>query len=87
MNASRLYLLGFLIILFGFGLLVIGSATNSPSSSSSSFGGVVFIGPFPIVFGSGPGSGTLTLIAVVISAAMILAFLLSFLRYRQRTSP
>jgi uncharacterized protein (TIGR00304 family) len=34
-------------------------------------GGVVFLGPFPIVFGAGPGGGLLALISLVIGAVMV----------------
>jgi uncharacterized membrane protein len=73
-NASRLYLIGFLLLFVG--LLIFAA------SSSSSFGAVVFIGPFPIVFGSGPSSGSLMLIGVVIAVAMVAMFLLSVLAGR-----
>ena len=79
MDASRLYLAGFLLVLAGIVLLFIGSA----GSSSTSFGAVVFIGPFPIAFGSGPDAGTLILIGVVISIAMVLIFFLSFILPRR----
>jgi uncharacterized membrane protein len=83
MDTSRLYLAGFLLVLAGIVLLFIGSA----GSSSTSFGAVVFIGPFPIAFGSGPNAGTLILIGVVISIAMLLIFFLSFVLPRRANSP
>jgi len=78
-EASRLYLLGFLLVLLGTGLLIAGNV----GSQSTSFAGVVFIGPFPIVFGSGPGAETLIPIAVLIAAAMVLIFCLSILLSRR----
>jgi len=83
MDTSRLYLAGLLLVLAGIVLLFIGSA----GSSLTSFGAVVFIGPFPIAFGSGPNAGTLVLIGVVISIAMLLIFFLSFVLPRRANSP
>jgi uncharacterized membrane protein len=83
MDTSRLYLAGFLLVLAGIALLFIGNA----GSSSASFGAVVFIGPFPIAFGSGPDAGTLILIGVVVSIAMVLIFFLSLMLSRRFNSP
>jgi uncharacterized membrane protein len=60
-------LAGLLILLIGFGLIIVGSVTQGGAST----GGVVFIGPFPIVFGSGPGGSTLALLSVVIGGVMV----------------
>ena len=70
MNSSRLYAVGLLLVFVGFAIAALGSL----GSSSGSVGGVVFIGPFPIVFGSGPGSGLLALTALVIGAVMVVTF-------------
>jgi uncharacterized membrane protein len=77
MNLSRLYAVGFLLILTGIAMVVLGSAGSA--SSSTSFGGAVFIGPLPIIFGSGPGSGLVVLTALIIAAFMVIAFYLSIL--------
>lgn len=69
---QKLLALGFLIFLAGLGLLVVGAA----GQGSVSAGGVVFIGPFPIVFGSGPGGWALALVSVVIGGVMVALFLL-----------
>jgi uncharacterized membrane protein len=68
--------LGILLIVVGFSLVFLGSA----GSGNASVGGVVFIGPFPIVFGSGPGGGTLALLSVVIGGVMLALLLLWGLR-------
>jgi uncharacterized membrane protein len=68
---ERLLAVGLLVILAGFALVVAGSE----GQGSSSAGAVVFIGPFPIVFGSGPGGATLALVSVVIGG-VIMALLL-----------
>jgi uncharacterized membrane protein len=77
-NYSRLYLVGFLLLFVG--LFIFAVSSGSPSSS---FGAVVFIGPFPIVFGTGPDSGSLILIGVLIAVAMLAVFLLSVLAGRR----
>ena len=73
MNSSPLYALGFALIVLGFAVVLFAGI----GSSSSSLGGVVFIGPLPIVFGTGPDSGILALIALVAAIGMILVFYLS----------
>jgi uncharacterized membrane protein len=82
MNLSRLYFVGFMLLLAGVVLLFVGAA----GSSSTSFGAVVFIGPFPIAFGSGPGAGALIVIGVLISIAMLVIFFLSFVVGRRIAS-
>jgi uncharacterized membrane protein len=64
---QKLLAVGLLVILAGFVLVVAGSA----GQGSLSAGGVVFIGPLPIAFGSGPGGATLALISVVIGSVMM----------------
>jgi uncharacterized membrane protein len=74
MNASRLYALGLALIVIGFAVLFLAGT----GSSSSSFGGVIFIGPVPIVFGTGPSAGILALIALMAAVGMILVVYLSW---------
>lgn len=64
---QKLLTAGVLIILAGFTLVLLGST----GLGNVSTGGVVFIGPFPIVFGSGPGGGWLALLSVVIGGVMV----------------
>jgi uncharacterized membrane protein len=64
---KRLLTVGLLIFLLGLALIIVGSATQG----SASAGGVIFIGPFPIVFGSGPNGSSLALVSVVIGGVMI----------------
>jgi len=79
MNSSRLYVVGFLLVIAGAAMVTFGNL----GSGSASFGGVVFIGPFPIVFGSGPDSGLVALTALIISAVMVVTFFL-FILLRRR---
>ncbi|HEV2389595.1 MAG TPA: DUF131 domain-containing protein [Nitrososphaerales archaeon] len=76
----RLVSLGVAVILVGFIVVALGIFT-APGDSSSG-GGFILIGPIPIVFGTGPNSGILTTVALVITAAMVGVYILSFLFWR-----
>lgn len=67
----RLFAAGIILILVGFVLLAVGSS----GQGGGSVGGVVFIGPLPIVFGSGPSGWPLAIASLLIGVVM-LAFLL-----------
>lgn len=69
---QKLLLAGVLVILAGVGLVMAGSL----GGGSASAGGVVFIGPFPIVFGTGPGGWDLALASAVIGGVMVALLLL-----------
>ncbi len=62
---------GFAIIAVGVILLVLASFLGS---SSGSVGGVIFIGPFPIVFGAGLDATWLIMIGIVIAVLMFVLF-------------
>ena len=68
-----LFFIGFFIILAGIICLVIAALS---SEGSISFGGFVFIGPFPIVFGGGPGALWLVLFAIILGVLSIIMFLI-----------
>ena len=74
---KRLFFVGLLVFLVGFGLLLAGAA----GQGGASVGGVVFIGPFPIAFGSGPSGSDLALVSVAIGAVMIGLMMLWGWRY------
>ena len=59
----------------GVAIVILGTTT----SPSGSFSAVIFIGPFPIVFGSGPGSGLLILISLILVGLMVLVSFVSVL--------
>ena len=69
---QKLLAVGLLVILAGFGLIIAGSV----GQGSVSAGGVVFIGPLPIVFGSGPGGDYLALGAAVIGGILVALLLI-----------
>ncbi len=66
-------MIGFAILIAGFALIIISSLAGG---GSANVGGVIFIGPFPIVFGAGPDAIWLVLISLVISVVMIVIFVL-----------
>jgi uncharacterized membrane protein len=68
-----LFVLGFLIVLLGIIILAVATLV---SSGSPSYGGVIFIGPIPIVFGAGPQATWLISSAIVLAALSIVVFLL-----------
>lgn len=80
MNIARIFLTGLAIVFFGIMLITLGSL----GSGNVSAGGVIFIGPIPIVFGSGPNGGLLALISLVASVAIVLWFYLT-IRARRMT--
>ena len=72
-----LFSIGFLVLLVGMILITAGSAQENKVQTS--IGGIVFIGPFPIMFGHGSQSPTLLIMGLLIVIAMALMFLSSFL--------
>jgi uncharacterized membrane protein len=82
--SSRLFgllMLGFLLVFVG--VIVLVAAAVFSSGGSASVGGVVFIGPFPIVFGAGPDSSWLIVISIVL-AVVTLAFFVIYTRRAKR---
>lgn len=80
--SSRLFrplILGIALVLIGVAVLVV--AGFFYNSSSTSVGVVVFVGPFPIVFGSGPNASWLIIMGVVLAA---LSLVLVLVMYRRR---
>jgi uncharacterized membrane protein len=64
---QRLLAAGIVIILAGMLVLVISAA----GQGQASVGGAIFIGPFPIAFGTGPSGTSLALVSVIIGAVLI----------------
>lgn len=68
-----LFVLGFSIMILG--LVLVAIATVLSQGGSTSFGGIIFIGPLPIVFGAGPGAQWLILFAVILTVLGVITFL------------
>jgi len=79
-----LIVLGFLAILAG--IIVVMIATILSSSGSASFGGIIFIGPIPIVFGAGPSAQWLILFAIILAGLSIVMFLMMRKRYAKEAA-
>lgn len=77
--SQKLFLAGVLVFLVGFVLIAAGSL----GQGNASVGGVVFIGPVPIVFGSGPGGLVLALGSLLIGAVMVALLLLWAVQFRR----
>jgi uncharacterized membrane protein len=74
------------ILIFFVGMMFLAVAVSFLShGNSTSFGVVVFLGPFPIVIGAGPEPTLLLLVAVIVAILFVSVFLLTRLR-RKRTS-
>src|SRR3989304_7612045 len=68
-----LLMLGFAVVIVGIILVIVASLLGG---GSASVGGVIFIGPFPIVFGAGPDAVWLVTIAIAIAVLSIVVFLI-----------
>jgi len=62
-------ILGIVLVLVGIVVLLVASLV---SGGSGSVGVVVFIGPFPIVFGSGPNAIWLILVGIILAVLIVL---------------
>ena len=80
--SSRLFgflILGVILIFVGVVIFFVASVVLGGSGSA---GVVIFIGPFPIVFGKGPDASWLILIGIIIAVLSIVVFLIMNRRYR-----
>ena len=64
--------LGLAVVIAGIILVIVVSAFGS---GTASVGGVIFIGPFPIVFGVGPDATWLIALSIIIAVLMFVLFL------------
>ena len=70
--------LGMGMIVLGFLLVLVGVLLGASSEGSDvEGGGVIMIGPIPIVFGSGRGATLAMILAVLLMVLWIAAFLLA----------
>jgi uncharacterized membrane protein len=72
-----LLIIGFAFVIVGITVVLVASVLGG---GSASFGGVIFIGPFPIVIGAGPDAMWLILIGVVIAVLSAIVFFLMIKR-------
>ena len=74
-------LLGIVLVVVGIAVLVIATLVLG---GSGSVGGIILIGPIPIVFGSGPDAGWLIAISVILTVASIALFLIMNKRSKRK---
>jgi uncharacterized membrane protein len=68
-----LVVLGISLVFAGVAVIIAASAL---SGSSGSVGGVILIGPIPIVFGAGPDAAWLILLSVILTIISVVLFLI-----------
>jgi uncharacterized membrane protein len=74
--SSRLFgliVLGISLVFVGIAVII---AVSALSGGSSSVGGVILIGPIPIVFGAGPDGAWLIVLSVVLTIISVVLFLI-----------
>lgn len=69
------------ILIVGFvtmtaGLILVAVATVFIQSGETSFAGIIFIGPFPIIFGAGPGAQWLILVLMTLAVLMLIMLII-----------
>jgi uncharacterized protein (TIGR00304 family) len=82
MDAEALVHIGFLIIVIGVVIILLGAlflASGGSASGETEVGGVIIIGPIPIIFGS---SSKAALIAAVLGLVIMVISLIIFLSYK-----
>jgi len=78
-NYNTLILIGFVVVIVGILIIFIGSALQSSSNSPKTeiqTGGVIMIGPIPIIFGNDNGLVSLAVIFAIV--LMIIYFVLFY---------
>ena len=81
--SNRLFgflLLGTALVFIGIIVLFVASLAFG---SSGSAGGVILIGPIPIIFGSGPNASWLIIISVILTAISLILFFVMNRRTRR----
>ena len=72
-SAFKFLLFGFSLIFAGIILIAIASMF---SDGSVNFGGIIVIGPIPIIFGAGQSALLIILVAAILTIACLILFLL-----------
>jgi uncharacterized membrane protein len=69
-----LFLIGFFIIFAGIIILIVGAVLYG--SEMINFGTIIFIGPIPIVVGTGPEATWMILFSVILAVLSIIMFII-----------
>ncbi|MEM3578316.1 MAG: DUF131 domain-containing protein [Candidatus Bathyarchaeia archaeon] len=67
-----LFIIGFVMIFVGVIILMVAAAVYG--GGTASFGGIIFIGPIPIVFGAGPEAMLMVMVAIILAVLSIIMF-------------
>jgi len=73
-------LLGIMLVFVGVAVLVVASLVLG---GKGSVGGVILVGPIPIVFGAGPDADWLIVISVILTVVSVISFLVLNRRNRK----
>lgn len=80
MNANSLIIVGIILVIFGIFLIfagsIIGMFTKTKESTEVKTGGVIMIGPIPIIFGSDRGMAVIGFLMAIV--LMIVAYILFY---------
>lgn len=84
-NISTLFILaGMLLCFVGFAIIFLASISSfTVASGNISTGGIIFIGPFPIVFGAGEYGLQLIWLSIVILVLMLIISYIFLRGYRK----
>ena len=66
-------ILGFVLVFVG--IIVVFVTAVLHGGGSASFGGVIFIGPFPIVIGAGPEATLMVMFGIILAVLIVIMFL------------
>lgn len=69
----RFLILGIIMVFIGIAVIIVAAAFSA--GGSAGFGVVIFVGPFPIVFGAGPNASWLILIGIILAALTVILFI------------
>ena len=73
---DSLVLLGILLILLGFAFITIGAFRSLRAPDTIEAGGVVLLGPLPIVFGTSPRAAFFALLFALLVVLWVVAWIL-----------
>jgi len=80
MSVDELVFAGFILIVLGFSVLVIGVLLKARGSGEVESGGVIVIGPIPIIFGSSGRAAVLAAVLGLIIMVLVFVMMLYFRR-------
>jgi uncharacterized protein (TIGR00304 family) len=77
---TKLVYIGIFLILVGIFITILGATTSFSNSSNVRGGGVIMIGPIPIIFGSDPASVKVTMVLAIVLLILGIIYLLITLK-------